>query len=102
MSNSLPKLHNAMWPGLVGKGSADAEPFISLDRMLELTSQASVNGQKFDGVDLFLFDPHINIDLSDDEVKEYNVFKEGDESDAEVDEDEDDDQIIQVIGSTNA
>ena len=69
MSNSLPKLHNAMWPGLVGKGSADAEPFISLDRMLELTSQASVNGQKFDGVDLFLFDPHINIDLSDDDVK---------------------------------
>ena len=69
MTNSLPKLHNAMWPGLVGKGSPGAEPFISLDRMLELTTQASVDGKKFDGVDLFLFDPHINIDLSDDEVK---------------------------------
>src|SRR5580698_5782778 len=68
MSNTYPKLHNAMWPGIVGKGSADAEPFISLDRMLELTTQASVNGQKFDGVDLFLFDPHVNIDLSDDDV----------------------------------
>lgn len=69
MSNVFPKLHNAMWPGLVGKGSPGAEPFISLDRMLELTTQAEVNGQKFDGVDLFLFDPHINIDLSDDDVK---------------------------------
>ncbi len=69
MSNTFPKLHNAMWPGLVGKGSPGAEPFISLDRMLELTTQAEVNGQKFDGVDLFLFDPHINIDLSEDDVK---------------------------------
>ena len=69
MSNVFPKIHNAMWPGLVGKGSPGAEPFISLDRMLDLTTQAEVNGQKFDGVDLFLFDPHINIDLSDDDVK---------------------------------
>ena len=69
MSNTFPKLHNAMWPGLVGKGSPGAEPTIALDRMLELTTNASVNGQKFDGVDLFLFDPHINIDLSDDGVK---------------------------------
>jgi hypothetical protein len=69
MSNTYPKLHNAMWPGLVGKGSPGAEDFISLDRMLELTTAASVNGQKFDGVDLFLFAPHIEIDLSDDDVK---------------------------------
>ena len=69
MSNVFPKLHNAMWPGLVGKGSPGAEPFIALDRMLELTTQAEVNGQKFEGVDLFLFEPHINIDLSDDDVK---------------------------------
>src|SRR2546430_12160948 len=69
MSNSFPKLHNAMWPGLVGKGSPGAEPFLSLDRMLELTVNTDVNGQKFDGVDLFLFDPHINIDLPDDDVR---------------------------------
>ena len=69
MPNVFPKLHNAMWPGLVGKGSPGAEPFISLDRMLELTTQADVNGQKFEGIDLFLFDPHINIDLSEDDVK---------------------------------
>jgi sugar phosphate isomerase/epimerase len=66
---TYPKLHNAMWPGLVGKGSPGAEPFLSLDRMLELTVAADVDGQKFDGIDLFLFDPHIPIDLSDDDVK---------------------------------
>ncbi len=59
-----PKLHNAMWPGLVGKTPGTDEPPISLDRMLELTSKASVDGQKFEGVDLFLFDPHIPIDIS--------------------------------------
>jgi hypothetical protein len=30
MSNAFPKLHNAMWPGIVGKGSPGAEPFISI------------------------------------------------------------------------
>ena len=65
MADAFPKLHNVMWPGLVGKGSSEGEPSIALDRMLELTTQAKVNGQKFDGVDLFLFDPHINIDLDD-------------------------------------
>ena len=69
MSNTFPKLHNAMWPGIVGKGSPDAEPFISLDRMLDLTKSTTINGQHFDGVDLFLFDPHVNIDLSEDDVK---------------------------------
>ena len=69
MSHSFPKLHNAMWPGLVGKGSPGAEPFLSLDRMLDLTAKANVGGQKFEGVDLFLFDPHISIDLDDDEVR---------------------------------
>jgi sugar phosphate isomerase/epimerase len=67
--NNYPKLHNAMWPGLVGKGSPGAEPCIDLDTMLLLTSNASVNGVKFDGVDLFLFDPHVNIDSSDDDLK---------------------------------
>lgn len=69
MSHALPKLHNAMWPGLVGKGSPGAEDFISLDKMLELTANASVDGVKFDGVDLFLFDPHINIDISEDDLR---------------------------------
>jgi sugar phosphate isomerase/epimerase len=60
--NLYPKLHNAMWPGLVGKGSPGAEPSIDLDTMLDLTANASVQGVKFDGVDLFLFDPHVSID----------------------------------------
>jgi sugar phosphate isomerase/epimerase len=66
---TYPKIHNAMWPGLVGKGSPGAEPAIDLDTMLELTAQASVGGVKFDGVDLFLFDPHVSIDASDTDLK---------------------------------
>jgi sugar phosphate isomerase/epimerase len=64
----FPKLHNAMWPGLVGKGP-DSEPPIDLDTMLRLTAAASVEGVRFDGVDLFLFEPHVNIDLDADGVK---------------------------------
>ena len=67
--NNFPKLHNAMWPGLVGKGSPGAEPFISLDTMLDLTAKAEVGGVKFDGVDLFLYNPHTDIDSSDDDIK---------------------------------
>jgi len=58
-----------MWPGLVGKGSPGAEPCISLDTMLALTANAQVDGIKFDGVDLFLFDPHISIDIDEDGIK---------------------------------
>ena len=66
--NNFPKLHNAMWPGLVGKGG-DSEPPIGLGAMLELTSAARVDGVGFDGVDLFLADPHTSIDASRDDVK---------------------------------
>ena len=68
-NNNYPRLHNAMWPGLVGKGSPGAEPFIGLDTMLDLSAQAQVDGIRFDGVDLFLHDPHINIDISDSDLK---------------------------------
>lgn len=67
--NNYPKLHNAAWPGVVGKGSPGAEPFIDLDTMLDLTANASVNGQKFDGFDLFLYDPHISIDADEEDLK---------------------------------
>lgn len=69
MSHTAPKLHNAMWPGLVGKEPNTDHPPISLDRMLELTANASVNGQKFEGVDLFLFHPHTDPDASTDDIK---------------------------------
>jgi len=46
-SDTLPRLHNAMWPGLVGK----------------------VNGQKFEGIDYFLFLPHTDPNARDDELK---------------------------------
>jgi hypothetical protein len=69
MPNAYPKLHNAMWPGLVGKEAGTDHPPISLDRMLELTVNARVNGSKFDGVDLFLFHPHTDPDATDDAIK---------------------------------
>ena len=63
------KLHNAMWPGLVGKEPGTDHPPISLERMLELTTAANVGGRKFDGVDLFLFHPHTDPDISCDNLK---------------------------------
>ena len=69
MPHTLPKLHNAMWPGLVGKEPGTDHPPISLERMLELTAGASVNGQKYDGIDYFLFHPHTDPDASDDDLK---------------------------------
>lgn len=57
-----------MWPGLVGKGPG-SEPFIDLDTMLDLTTAAESNGIRFEGVDLFLADPHISIDSTDDDLK---------------------------------
>src|SRR6266849_10351874 len=69
MAHTKPALHNAMWPGLVGKGGPDAEPTIDLDTMLDLTAKARAGGTKFDGVDLFLFDPHVSIDSTNDELQ---------------------------------
>jgi sugar phosphate isomerase/epimerase len=70
--HNYPKLHNAAWPGVVGKGS-DGEPFIDLDTMLDLTAAAEFDGVKFDGFDLFLYLPHIDIDAtvgSDDAIRD--------------------------------
>ncbi len=66
-TNAYPALHNAMWPGLVGKGP-DSEPPIDLDTMLNLTAAAEVDGVRFDGVDLFLSLPHTDIDSTDDDL----------------------------------
>jgi sugar phosphate isomerase/epimerase len=67
-SNNFPKLHNAAWPGVVGKGSG-GEPPIGLDTMLDLTTAAEFEDVKFDGIDLFLFEPHVGIDSTDDDLK---------------------------------
>ncbi|HLH03069.1 MAG TPA: TIM barrel protein [Bryobacteraceae bacterium] len=67
LTHTYPRIHNAMWPGLVGKG-AGAEPAIDLDTMLELTAGASADGARFEGVDLFLSDPHVSIDSSNDDL----------------------------------
>jgi sugar phosphate isomerase/epimerase len=68
-THTKPALHNAMWPGLVGKGP-DSEPPIDLDTMLDLTAATEVDGVRFDGVDLFLFDPHVDIDSDRDALKQ--------------------------------
>jgi len=68
-TNSWPKLHNAMWPGVVGKGP-DSEPPIDLDTMLDLTAGAEVGGVRFDGVDLFLAEPHTPITADQAEIEE--------------------------------
>jgi sugar phosphate isomerase/epimerase len=68
-TNNFPKLHNAAWPGVVGKGPDAEEPAIDLDTMLDLTAAAAADGVKFDGVDLFLFAPHVDIDATDDQLK---------------------------------
>ncbi|GAB2769227.1 TIM barrel protein [Rhabdobacter roseus] len=66
--NNFPKLHNATWPGIVGKGS-DSEPVIPFETLLEKTATAEVDGVKFDGVDIDLFDAHFSINSSDDDIK---------------------------------
>jgi len=66
--NIYPKLHNATWPGIVGKGP-DSEPIISLDQMLEMTAAAEVNGTHFDGVDIGLLGPHFDIESGKDGAK---------------------------------
>ena len=66
--NTYPKLHNATWPGVVGKGEG-SEPAIDLDTMLDLTAAAEVDGIRFEGFDLFLFDPHLSIDAKDNDLQ---------------------------------
>jgi sugar phosphate isomerase/epimerase len=68
-TNRFPAIHNAMWPGIVGKGQ-ESEPAIDLDTMLRLTAAAEVDHIKFDGVDLFLSLPHTDIDSTTDDLKQ--------------------------------
>ncbi len=68
--NTFPKLHNATWPGLVGKEAGTDHPPIALDRMLDFTARARVDGRGFDGVDIFLSLPHTSIDATDEELKQ--------------------------------
>jgi len=67
--NNYPKVHNAAWPGVVGKGPDAEEPFLNLDTMLDLTAGARVDGVRFDGIDLFLSAPHVDINSSEDDLK---------------------------------
>ena len=68
-TNTYPKLHNAAWPGIVGKGAPDSEPIIALDTLLKLTANAHAGDQKFDGIDLFITAPHFPIDADAGEVR---------------------------------
>jgi len=66
--NIYPRLHNASWPGIVGKGPG-AEPPLSFDTMLKLTAGAEVDGVKFDGIDIGLMDPEVMGAGSDEDIK---------------------------------
>ena len=68
-TNTYPKLHNAAWPGIVGKGAPDSEPIIALDTLLRLTANARAAGHRFDGIDLFITAPHFPIDADAGEVR---------------------------------
>lgn len=67
--NNFPKLHNAAWPGLVGKEEGTDNPPIPFAQMLEWTANADVGGKKFDGIDLFLSAPHTDIDSSKEDLQ---------------------------------
>ncbi|MBO7679609.1 MAG: sugar phosphate isomerase/epimerase, partial [Thermoguttaceae bacterium] len=66
---NFPKLHNATWPGVVGKGAPGCDPCIGLKDMLDMTRAAEVDGVKFDGFDLFLDLPHFDPSKIDAETE---------------------------------
>lgn len=63
------KIHNAMWPGLVGKELDSDQPPISLDKMLHLTATAETPSGSYNGVDVFLYFPHLDINAKDDDIR---------------------------------
>jgi sugar phosphate isomerase/epimerase len=67
-SHRKPALHNALWPGVVGKGEG-SEPIIGMDEMLRLTAGAEFEGQRFEGVDLFLTSPHVDINSTAEDLE---------------------------------
>ena len=58
-----------MWPGLVGKGDGADEPAISWRKMLNLTAQASQDGSRFDGIDIILMQPHLDVSSDESEIQ---------------------------------
>lgn len=66
--NNYPKIHNASWPGIVGKG-AGSEPVIPFEKMLQMTVDAEVDGTRFDGMDIGLFDPDVMGNNIEDDAK---------------------------------
>ena len=70
LPNNRPWLLNSGWQGLVGKGGEGEEPPIGLDQMLDLTAAARYRDVvKFDGMDAFAFDPHIEFGKPDSYYK---------------------------------
>lgn len=63
------KLHNAMWPGLVGKEPGSAQPPISLDRMLDLTQNTRNSTGTYHGIDIFLSSPHLDINAEESAIR---------------------------------
>jgi sugar phosphate isomerase/epimerase len=68
-NSTYPKLHNAAWPGVVGKEPGTDHPPIDLDTMIDLTAAADFEGRSFDGIDLFIAEPHVSIDSTADDIR---------------------------------
>jgi len=64
-------LHNSMWPGIVGKGADANEPVISIERMINMTAETNVGDTTFDGIDLNVMAPHLNIDTGDLKIRRF-------------------------------
>lgn len=64
-------LHNSMWPGIVGKGSDADEPVISIDQMINMTVETEDNSTTFDGIDLNVMAPHLEVDADGSEIRKF-------------------------------
>lgn len=65
---NFPKIHNATWPGVVGKGEG-SEPVIPFENLVRFTANAEVDGVRFDGLDIGLLEPHVDLSKGKEEAK---------------------------------
>lgn len=66
--HNFPKIHNATWPGIVGKGEG-SEPVVPFEDLVRFTANAKLDGVGFDGLDIGLLEPHVDINKGKEEAK---------------------------------
>lgn len=60
-----------MWPGIVGKGPDGDESVISIEQMIEMTADTKVDDTQFDGIDLNVMAPHLDIEAEPTEIHKF-------------------------------